>query len=50
MFDYDLLAIIASNHELFDIFPNPLLTKLVYVLGRNIIFANSQYAQILVLL
>lgn len=48
MLDYDILVMIASNLELlvFDIFPNPLLTKLLYVLGRNIIFANSRYAQI----
>lgn len=48
MLDYDLflLIMIASNLELFDIFPNPLLTKLFYVLGRNNMFANSQYAQI----
>lgn len=26
--DYDLLVMIASNLELFDIFPNPLLTKM----------------------
>lgn len=44
MLDYDLFVMIASNLELFDILSNPLITKLSYVLGRNIIFANSQYA------
>lgn len=47
MLDYDLFVMIASNLELFDlVFPNPLLNKLFHVSGRNIIFANSQYAQI----